>query len=185
MKPDVVVTAPEQPDHTSFLCSLLGHRAANTKRCSCLKERLPEDGSQVHVRHILSCFFFSHNYMRLIERHGHHEYVCSECGHQLLLSSAVDAFASTISFSKRPRYRCSVFGHRVHAIAERSAMVEYVCHCGHSFLKRKQGLTFITHPLTCTVTGHLGRFLGRRHSWAEYVCRVCGHSFCYTSGRTA
>jgi DNA-directed RNA polymerase subunit RPC12/RpoP len=60
-------------------------------------------------------------------------------------------------------------------------LTEYVCGCGHSFMKRDRALKRITHPLICTLLGHFVRFLGRRDGYTEYRCSVCGHTFCYRS----
>jgi hypothetical protein len=62
-------------------------------------------------------------------------------------------------------------------------MVEYLCKCGHSFLKPHRGIRKIKHPATCTLAGHFVRFLCRRAGYSEYVCGVCGHSFLYEAAR--
>jgi hypothetical protein len=175
----IAITHSGSSGRPRFSCALLGHRAAAERSCECLKEQLLEARGYTHVRHILSCFLFSHTFVRLVDRHDHHEYVCKDCGHQLLLSAKNDPFISRPSFLKRPRYWCSVFGHRVSSIAEREGFVEYACSCGHSFLKERKGLTRIKHPVTCTLAGHFVRFVCRRNGFSEYVCRICGHTFCY------
>ena len=169
-------------------CALWGHVVDNgvfkrtsgrTRRCRCGVEYLPEDGTTTHVRHTLSCFLRHHTYVRLADRDGAHEYVCVRCGHPLVFPANADRFADRALFTKRVRYACGLFGHRVFEVAERDGFVEYACHCGHSFLKRAGGARTIRHPLICFLTAHRIRFLARRAGFVEYVCEDCGHPFCF------
>jgi hypothetical protein len=64
-------------------------------------------------------------------------------------------------------------------------MTEYVCGCGHSFMKHRSGLKKIKHPVICTLFGHFVRFLGKRDGCSEYWCSLCGHTFCYASTQNA
>lgn len=176
---DIVGEGANRP---KFSCRILGHRAANHSSCACL-ERSLADHFVTHVRHILTCFFGGHTYERLTERRAHREYLCRKCGHQLLVRAWSDPFETRGSFKKRPRYWCSLFGHAVYAIGERHGLIEYVCPCGHSFMKGRRHLDRITHPLSCTLRGHYVRWMGDRLGFSEYVCSVCGHTFCYTLER--
>jgi hypothetical protein len=168
-----------RPGRPKLSCRILGHRAANHSSCDCLEQSLT-DRFITHVRHILTCFFGGHTYERLTERNAHHEYVCRQCGHQLLVPADSDPFETTTSFMKRPRYWCSLFGHQVYAMGERHGLIEYVCPCGHSFVKWQRDLARITHPLSCTLRGHFVRHLEDRRGYSEYLCSVCGHTFCYS-----
>ena len=171
------ISQQERPD---LSCLVLGHRAANLNSCACLAHSLAAAGRHTHVRHILSCFLGGHPYRRLVDRDSHHEYVCMGCGHQLLVSERSDPFESATTFLKRPRYWCSVFGHRVSVVGLRHGLTEYACACGHSFMKERKALKRITHPVTCTLLGHFVRHLEDRLGFSEYVCGICGHTFCYT-----
>ena len=171
-----------------FSCALWGHVVDNevfrrapgrTRRCRCGAEYLGEDGSRTHVRHTLSCFLRHHTYVRLADRDGVHEYVCVRCGHPLVFPAGADRFAHRERFTKKVRYACGLFGHRVNAVAVRDGFVEYACHCGHSFLKQQDHAGRIRHPLLCFFTAHRVRFLTRRQGYAEYVCDDCGHPFCF------
>jgi transposase-like protein len=172
----IPIPAGEASGRLRLSCIVLGHEAAN--RCGCQNAPFAEDGRMRHIRHVMSCFLGGHHFVNLVRRQGHQEYVCHACGHQLLL---VVHESDELSFWRRPRYICSVFGHRVRPIAERSGLVEYVCGCGHSFMKRQHNLKKIKHPLTCTLLGHFVRFIGKRDCHSEYLCSVCGHTFCYRS----
>lgn len=192
------------PRHTSvpsralvrLSCALWGHAVDNEvfrqargriRRCWCGAGYLGEDGSTTHVRHTLSCFLRHHTYVRLADRDGLHEYVCVRCGHPLVFPAGEDHFAARERFNKKVRYACGLFGHRVQAVAERDGLVEYACHCGHSFLKQHDNARKIRHPLLCFFTAHRVRFLTRRQGYAEYVCDDCGHPFCFADhgGRVA
>ena len=81
--------------------------------------------------------------------------------------------------SKKVRYACGLFGHRVRAVSERDGFVEYACFCGHSFLKGAEGARTIRHPLVCFFFAHRILFVTTREGYAEYVCRDCGHPFCF------
>src|SRR5262245_22534222 len=167
------------PARTTIVCALVGHKAAAKHSCACLRPRLTTDGAHAHGRHILSCFGLGHRFERLIDRDGLREYICSDCGHQLLVPCDQDPFVHYESFKKRPRYWCSIFGHHVEKVAERAGLIEYLCKCGHSFLKREHFIRKIKHPVICTLAGHFVRFICRREGYSEYVCGVCGHSFLY------
>jgi len=164
--------------NSKISCFLMGHQAAN--RCGCRTHAFAEDGTLRHIRHVLSCFVGGHHFTWLVSRHSHHEYVCHSCGHQLLLEIDQPKVVG-MSLWRRPRYWCSLFGHRVRRIGNRLGLSEYVCGCGHSFMKRQATLKEIKHPLTCTLLGHFVRFLGRRDGYSEYLCEICGHTFCYRS----
>lgn len=170
-------------------CVLWGHVVDNqlfsrtcgkTRRCRCGAEYLAEDGTTTHVRHTLSCFLRHHTYVRLADRDGAHEYVCVRCGHPLVFPAEADRFARCDQFTKKVRYACGLFGHRVAVITARDGFVEYSCHCGHSFLKGAGGERTIRHPLICFLRAHRIRFLTRREGCAEYVCVDCGHPFCFS-----
>jgi DNA-directed RNA polymerase subunit RPC12/RpoP len=171
-------------------CAVWGHvvdnevfsrSARSRRRCRCGAEYLDERGGATHVRHTLSCFLRHHTYVRLADRDGLHEYVCVRCGHPLVFSADADPFAARDRFAKKVRYACGLFGHRVTVVALRDGLVEYACHCGHSFLKSSDGRRKIRHPLICFFTAHRIRFLARRAGYAEYVCEDCGHPFCFAS----
>jgi predicted RNA-binding Zn-ribbon protein involved in translation (DUF1610 family) len=177
---------------TRLSCALWGHAVDNevfrrapesTRRCRCGVEYLQRDGSTTHVRHTLSCFLRHHTYVRLADRDGAHEYVCVQCGHPLVFPADADRFADRGRFTKKVRYLCGLFGHRVRMVAVRSGFVEYACHCGHSFLKRENAARTIRHPLRCFFTAHRVRYLGARHGYGEYVCEDCGHPFCFAEGK--
>lgn len=176
------------PLRLRFSCWLWGHvvdnrvfgQAADAGRhCRCGVEYLAEDGTTTHVRHTLSCFLRHHTYVRLTDRDGVHEYVCVRCGHPLVFRAGTDRFAGETQFTKKVRYLCGLFGHRVEAVATRQGFVEYACHCGHSFLKHAAGEHKIRHPLICFFTAHRIRYVTRREGYAEYVCEDCGHPFCF------
>jgi DNA-directed RNA polymerase subunit RPC12/RpoP len=114
-----------------------------------------------------------------MNRDGIHEYVCVRCGHPLVFRESADRFASCPQFKKKVRYLCGVLGHRVEKIVERDGLVEFACHCGHSFLKNHADWRKIRHPLICFFTAHRVRFLTRRSGYSEYVCDDCGHPFCF------
>ena len=117
--------------------------------------------------------------MRLADRGGVHEYVCVRCGHPLVFPEGTDRFAGASRFTKKVRYACGLFGHRVTAVAARQGFVEYACHCGHSFLKHAAGERKVRHPLRCFFLAHRIRFVTHREGYAEYVCDDCGHPFCF------
>ena len=126
-------------------CAIWGHVVDNAtfrrsteagRRCRCGQRYLKEDGTLTHVRHTLSCFLRHHTYVRLADRDGAHEYVCVKCGHPLVYPAGTDPFTERGQFTKKVRYLCGLFGHRVQAVAARDGFTEYACHCGHSFLVR-------------------------------------------------
>ena len=170
-------------------CTLWGHVVDNevfrhnrdrARRCrQCGLRYLDEDGTRTHVRHTFSCFLRHHTYVRLTDRDGIHEYVCVRCGHPLVFPPVSDRFAERTRFTKKVRYLCGLFGHRVEKVTERDGLVEFACHCGHSFLKKEAQPEKIRHPLVCVLTAHRVRFLTRRGAYAEYVCDDCGHPFCF------
>src|SRR5262245_2440549 len=110
--------------HLKLSCILFGHQAAN--RCDCQTAAFVEDGTLTHIRHVLSCFLGGHCFTKLTFRQSRHEYVCHSCGHQLLIPADPLATAKS-SFWRRPRYFCSIFGHRVVSLGERYDLIEYVC----------------------------------------------------------
>jgi DNA-directed RNA polymerase subunit RPC12/RpoP len=135
------------------------------------------------VTHTVSCFVFGHNYIQIAERAGHHEYVCSRCGHPLLFAIEHDPYARQGAFRKKVRYRCNLFGHHVHHVTERHGFTEYACHCGHSFLKEDAGKEVVKHPLVCLFSGHYVSFTESRGGYDEYRCRNCGHTFYFVVSR--
>jgi len=173
-------------------CATFGHWVDNRmfrvapdapRRCRCDARVLQEDGAETRIRHILSCFLRHHSYRAAGARDGHHEYVCTRCGHPLLFEAGRSPYAHKTSFRKKARYLCSLFGHQVHEVVDREGFTEYACGCGHTFLKRRRGLARITHPLICVTAGHFVRFIAHRGGYAEYVCRNCGHTFCFVAAR--
>ena len=173
---------------TRMSCFLWGHAvdnrvfrtaAAGSRKCRCGRQYLSEDGTFTRVRHTLSCFLRHHTYVRLADRQGHHEYVCVRCGHPLVFPESADPFTARHTFTKKVRYACGLFGHRVHQVTERDGLVEYTCFCGHSFLKPHAVGPKVRHPLICFFTAHRIQFVTRRRGYAEYVCRDCGHPFCF------
>ena len=175
------------------LCAAFGHRVGNAhfaprerdRRCSCGAEYLSEDGAETRASHNLSCFFLGHRYTKMAERDGHAEYACDVCGHPLLFELGRSPYAGKTRFEKQVRYRCGLFGHAVHPVTRRHGMTEYACHCGHSFLLEREGLSAVRHPPACVAGGHAIRFLERRAGRAEFLCRTCGHTFCFREGPAA
>ena len=101
-------------------CFLWGHHvdnhvfkqaAGHDRRCRCGSEYLAEDRSLTRVRHTLSCFLGKHDYEKLADRDGCHEYVCTQCGHPLLFDAEQDPYAASPTFKKKVRYLCGLFGH--------------------------------------------------------------------------
>jgi hypothetical protein len=165
-------------------CALWGHHVDNhvfrqaaerDRRCRCGAEYLGEDGSMTRVRHTLSCFLGKHQYERLTERDGCHEYVCVQCGHPLLFDAEHDPYGASPFFKKKVRYLCGVFGHRVRHVTTRDGFEEYACFCGHSFLKEiynpktlsRPDPKIIRHPAICVVAGHFIHYLTSRGGFAE------------------
>lgn len=147
---------------------------------------LSRDGALTRVRHTLSCFLGHHTYTLLVERDGCREYVCVQCGHPLVYREARDPYREAQGFTKKVRYLCGLFGHRVEAVTTRDGYVEYACHCGHSFLKpvEKVGATHpmkIRHPLICVLMGHYIRYVTSRAGHDEFICVNCGHPFCFAT----
>jgi 4-hydroxybenzoate polyprenyltransferase len=136
----------------------------------------------VRVRHNLACFLGGHSYVRTGESADHEEFICHACGHPLLFERETSPYAGRESFRKFVRLRCGWFGHVVHPVNERCGLMEYACHCGHSFLLRAKGLTKVRHPLVCVLTGHRIGLLTRRSDDLEFRCRDCGHPFCLAGG---
>jgi DNA-directed RNA polymerase subunit RPC12/RpoP len=173
-------------------CRVLGHRFANyshtgaperEKLCSCGESLLGVNGAATRVRHNLVCFLGGHSYTKIGERAGNCEYVCSDCGHPLMFERETSPYARQERFRKFVRHRCGWFGHIVHEVTERSGLIEYACHCGHSFLLQARGLTRVRHPLLCVMTGHRVRPLARQNDQLEFRCHDCGHPF-YLADRT-
>jgi hypothetical protein len=94
-------------------CAVWGHdvdnhrfcqEAGDERRCRCGTAYLGMDGTHTHVRHTLSCFLGHHTYTKLIERDGHTEYVCVQCGHPLLFEADRDPHRESSIFKKKVRY---------------------------------------------------------------------------------
>lgn len=166
-------------------CRLFGHRVHNGAffehghRCTRCRQPVLQRGAVTRVGHTLACFLRVHTYELFDERDGHREYVCVRCGHPLLFRADADPYDGS-GFTKKVRYRCSVFGHDVHHVARRQGSDEYACGCGHSFLKHDAALDHIDHPLVCFFQGHRIEWFASRGMLDEYVCRDCGHPFCFT-----
>jgi hypothetical protein len=172
-------------------CALFGHKVSNiefsknagrTKHCRCGAPYLDEH-EETRVSHTVSCFVFGHDYVRVAERAGHHEYVCIQCGHPLLFTKEHDPYANEKTFKKKVRYLCNLFGHRVHHVTARNGLHEYACDCGHTFLKEDNGRDYVKHPPICLFAGHFLRFTERRDGYDEYLCRNCGHTFSFVVTR--
>lgn len=171
-----------------MFCLVWGHQVDNQRfraqpgpqrQCRCGQPYLGADGSLTHVRHTLSCFFGHHTYSKLIDRDGHHEYVCVRCGHPLLFAADADPYVARPMFEKKVRYLCGLFGHKVRHVTDRNGFSEYACRCGHTFLKQHGDMSHITHPMICVASGHRIRYVESRGGYAEFVCRDCGHPFCF------
>ncbi len=187
--------AVDHPDLlTRLSCRVWGHHVDNhvfeatataARECRCGAPYLAEDAAALtRVRHTLSCFLGHHTYKRLADRGSYHEYVCVQCGHPLLFRADRDPYTAAGQFTKKVRYLCGLFGHRVVRAGGRHGLVEYACHCGHSFLRSEEGLSKIRHPMICVVAGHWIRFFATRDSFSEYICRNCGHPFCFANSRS-
>ena len=171
----------------ALTCLLLGHKVDYTSvaensgaQCvRCSTAILGWGDRMTRVAHTLSCFFFSHNYIRVAQRAAHNEYVCEKCGHPLLFEITHDPYSTQNRFDKRVNYGCGTFGHRVHVVETGSRTTEYACRCGHSFVKKQTALNVIRHPLKCVLFGHLIAMHRMRDAWAEYLCLRCGHPFCF------
>jgi DNA-directed RNA polymerase subunit RPC12/RpoP len=165
----------------AVVCNLVGHDVDNTEpreRCMCGERIFREDGTPTKIRSNISCFLFFHSYERMARRDAHNEYVCVYCGHTLLFRVDHDPFKEGSRFDKKVAYRCNLRGHHVHQVVERDGYFEYACtSCGHPFLRREDGLTFITH-LPKTILGHAVVFVARRNGYAEFLCADSGHPFC-------
>jgi hypothetical protein len=174
-------------------CAIWGHAVDNEvfargrRGCTRCGAGMLDDGAgTVHVGHTLSCFLRHHTYTEVTRRAGHTEYACVRCGHPLLFPSDRDPYRGRDGFAKRVRYRCGLFGHRVHAVGERDGGMEYACHCGHSFVHQPHGRGLVRHPLACVLRGHWISFVGARGGFSEYACRTCGHPFLFAgAGRRA
>ena len=171
----------------AWSCALWGHEVDNHRftddpevhRCSCGVAYLARDGSLTRVRHTLSCFLGTHEYVLLSERQGYREYVCVQCGHPLVYRGDEDPYRDREGFRKKVRYLCGLFGHRVRAVGARDGWVEHACHCGHSFLKPEQHDGKIHHPMVCVLLGHYVSYVTSRAGFDEFVCVNCGHPFCF------
>lgn len=174
---------------TRMSCRVWGHhvdnhafrrRPSHARTCRCGERYLLTDGSVTRVRHTLSCFFGHHTYQPLARRDRHHEYVCVDCGHPLVFAEDSDPYVARPEFTKKVRYLCGLFGHRVHHVTARDGFNEWTCGCGHSFLRSMQGEErVIRHPMICVAAGHFVRYVESRSGYSEYVCRNCGHPFCF------
>ena len=170
----------------SLFCLVWGHAVHNAqfavgeRACTrCGMVCLGDDSQTIRVGHTLSCFLTHHTYERVTERDGHTEYACVQCGHPLLFRSGADPYDGRGRFTKRVRYLCGLFGHRVHAVTERDGGTEYACHCGHSFVRHAHGEDMVRHPLLCVALGHWVSFIRTRGAFSEYACRHCGHPFLF------
>ena len=167
---------------TQLSCAVWGHHVDNHvfrqatglgRTCRCGAEYLKEDRSTTHVRHTLSCFLGKHDYQKLADRHGCHEYVCVQCGHPLLFDAESDPYAAAPTFKKKVRYLCGLFGHRVRHVATRDGFEEFACFCGHSFLKSVEEAppsrtNRIRHPAVCVMSPPSSG----PPNWAETVTAV-------------
>ncbi len=164
------------------VCAAIGHHItpeeARNQQCRCGQRYLHADGMPSKIRHVVSCFVGGHHYRVIAERAGRSECACIRCGHPLLLTPDRVPDARGV-LRKRVRYACNLFGHRVQHVAERHGVHEYVCHCGHTFLKHAPHLQVIKHPPICLVAGHTVRFITARARHREYACDHCGHAFCF------
>jgi hypothetical protein len=170
-------------------CLLFGHKVSNVafeamhgsaKHCSCGADYLGAH-EETRVSHTVSCFVFGHRYKQIAVRSEHNEYVCVQCGHPLLFKLGRDPYANREAFTKKVRYLCNLFGHKVHLVTSRHGFHEYACDCGHSFLKPEPGRNEVKHPPVCLFAGHFLNFTERRGSYDEYLCRNCGHTFYFTA----
>jgi predicted RNA-binding Zn-ribbon protein involved in translation (DUF1610 family) len=169
---------------TRVSCALFGHKVSNVafsamrreKHCPCGESYL-KPSEETRVSHTVSCFFFGHQYVRIAERAGHNEYVCTQCGHPLLFAIGRDPYAESAVFTKKVRYLCNLFGHDVHHVSSRNGRHEYACDCGHSFLKEEAGRSTVKHPPICLFAGHFLNFTEPRGDYDEFLCRNCGHTF--------
>ena len=174
-------------------CAIWGHwvdnhalaRGPAGRSCRCGTAYLTRDGAVTRVRHTLSCFLGHHEYVPLADRDGSREYVCDQCGHPLVMSDNADPYRGAERFAKRVRYVCGLLGHRVRTVTRRDGLVEYACHCGHTFLKPQAGVAVIRHPMVCVALGHFVRFVTARGTYDEFVCVNCGHPFCFARSRAA
>lgn len=176
--------------YQGVICPLFGHRPQSgqmdtpwppsPKMCRCGTDILGHE-TETRLRHVPDCFLKGHTCVKIDNRDGHHEFMCSSCGHPILIEEERSGYAGKRSMHKRQRYLCSVFGHRVHEVTKRDGMTEYACGCGHSFLKSKDDLTEVKHPLVCLFSGHFVTHLARREGYSEYLCRNCGHTFYFGS----
>lgn len=185
------VPASARRHFQKIVCLVFGHSVSNRtfanqrgafRQCPCGDIILKDDGSETHVSHTLSCFFFGHNYTRSEVRDGHSEYICEDCGHPLLFDRDTSAYARRQAFHKQVQYSCIPRGHRLHTVAERHGWVEYACDCGHSFLLPEKGRKKFRHPARCFFAGHRIGFVERRGEFEEFRCRDCGHPFCFVAG---
>jgi hypothetical protein len=172
-------------------CAIWGHHVDNrtlaagksARACRCGTPYLDRRGGTTRVRHTLSCFLGRHTYQPLTDRDGAREYVCVQCGHPLVFRDIDDPYRGEARFEKKVRYLCGLFGHRVDAITRRDGLVEYACHCGHTFMKQSADHTTIRHPMTCVLFGHYVRFVTTRGGLDEFICTSCGHPFCFARSR--
>lgn len=189
LRPRLTSHLTDNARYNDFICWAFGHRPKNPRfgsqdhgsnLCRCGASILREDGSETRISHVPSCFFLGHSCIPVSNRSGHHEFVCSSCGHPLLFENNEHPdYGPLNSLDKRQRYHCSFFGHQVHKVVDRDEYSEYACQCGHSFLKQQNDLSEIKHPLVCLYSGHFVNFLTYQGDYAEYLCKNCGHTFYY------
>ena len=134
---------------TRLSCFVWGHHVDNHvfkqaqgdgRKCHCGADYLAEDGSLTHVRHTLSCFLGKHDYEKLADRDGCHEYVCTQCGHPLLFDAEHDPYAATPPFKKKVLYLCGLFGHRARHVTTRAVAVTGPANSIDTMLSRRGSL---------------------------------------------
>jgi hypothetical protein len=151
--------------------------ASQSRMCECGQQILNRTGV-TRIRHIVSCFVNGHTYQHVMERNSHEEYMCTRCGHPLLLRRpALHRTRPSRRFRKKVRYLCNLFGHKVHPVTVRQSLFEYACFCGHTFVKRAEEGPKITHPVLCLVAGHYVEWIASRRNLSEFACKNCGHTF--------
>jgi hypothetical protein len=95
---------------------------------------------ETRISHTVSCFLCGHTYHPIGVREGHNEYVCVRCGHPLLFFVASDTYRESLSFTKRVRYLCNLFGHKVHQVTTRHNRTESGAISGGSAIAAAQAI---------------------------------------------